>query len=251
MMHIGECYAQAKSIPECFIILDSASSESVFMNKKFVSAVTDVASASRSKIITNGGDHIFPQMGCLKFFTLQVWFDASSLANVIALYDIASLPAFRVTMDSEKSKALVVYMPNGNDIVFKECGLGLYDLDTRYLTTNDIYSKNTITEYSSHSFLSTVQENKANFPRQQILQADKAHKLQQFMGWPSTQDFKKYVASSALYNSNVTVDDIARADYIDGPSVPMLQGKSTRSIPRGYTPPTLVPLPPPILEHHR
>ena len=88
------------------------------------------------------------------------------------------------------------------------------------------------------------------FTRSQIVGADTARKLQAILGWPSVQDYRKYVAYNHIKNSPVTINDIDRAEYIYRPTIPILQGKITRTTPVTKTTST-TPVSPLILQHHQ
>ena len=78
--------------------------------------------------------------------------------------------------------------------------------------------------------ISTVKENKSFFTNQDILLADKACQLQEYIGWPSTTNFKKYVCKYLLVNCSTTVSNIDQALLIYGPPAPLLKEKMTQAL---------------------
>ena len=130
--------------------------------------------------------------------------------------------------------------------MFQNCGSGLC-----YYNTNP-NNEQTVSLYSDKlTFFSTVAANKACFTRAKVEGANRARILQGKLGWPSTADFKSYVARNLLVNCSCTVDDSNRADAIYGSLELILQGKVVRQRPQHYASLQRVPLPPYIRDHHK
>ena len=55
--------------------------------------------------------------------------------------------------------------------------------------------------------------------------------MQEFLAWPSTQEFMKIVEGNQLRNCDITVDDIKRVSDLFGEPVPFLKGRMTRRRP--------------------
>ena len=231
-------------IDPSWILLDTCSTDSVFANLSMVTNHRNCRNDEILRIHTNGGTQTFHQLGDLKFLPLKVHVNEKSMANILSLKDVAALDEVRVTMDSKKERSIAVHLSSGLTYVFREGEGGLYYFDTG---DPDNHIKYTSAHYS---FLSTVANNKLSFTKAQIKGADAARALQSVLAWPSIKDFKHLVASNAIKNSPVTIDDIDRAEHIYGPALPTLQGKMTRSSPK--TKPTVfVPVPLDIFEHHK
>ena len=232
------------SIDPAWILLDTCSTDSVFAN---VSMVTNLRKCKENEILqihTNGGVQNFYQIGVLKFLPIKVHVNEKSMANILSLKDVARLEEVRVTMDSKKERSISVHLSSGLTYVFWEGEDGLYYFDTG---NPDNHIRNTSSHYS---FLSTVASNKLSFTKAQIRGADAARALQSTLAWPSIKDFKHIIASNAIKNSPVTIDDIDRAEHIYGPALPTLQGKMTRSSPKSKST-VFVPVPLDIFKHHR
>ena len=81
---------------------------------------------------------------------------------------------------------------------------------------------------TGYSFVSTVAANKECFTQSEIGEADHAQLLQVRIGWPSDQDYKRYLFSNQINNYKPPADNISTGAAIYGPLVPILQGKTTR-----------------------
>jgi len=55
--------------------------------------------------------------------------------------------------------------------------------------------------------------------------------LQQKIGWPSDGFYKHIIKEKLLTNTEITIDDLHRADHIFGPAKPLLQGTMIRQKP--------------------
>ncbi len=251
LMQVQVGFAQKDSviIPDNHIILDSASSASVFKNPALVSDIVDLPPREILQLITNGGSETFKQRGNCEVLPMEVYFNSSSLANILALSDVAALEDVTITMDTSLSNAICVHTPLGT-LCFEKRENGLYSMDMNDINNghNDNNNKMPITTYS---FTSTVNSNKSIFTREQIQRAEKSRKIQQYIGWPSNADFCRYIKNGNIQNSRITIDDINRGTYIHGPPVPLLQGKTTRQTTLPLRTQQLIALPPPILLHHQ
>ena len=58
---------------------------------------------------------------------------------------------------------------------------------------------------------------------------DEARILQQLVVWPSTQTLKEATQKNQIRKCSITTDEIRIAEYIYGPQIPIIQGKSIRS----------------------
>jgi hypothetical protein len=249
-LQVGLCLIQASptstqhnTVNPDWLLLDSCSTVSSINNGKFLQSIKTCKQGDEMRVYTNGGSQDYDKFGTLKFFPFDVFYNPASMANILALKDVAD--RFKITMDTTKERAMLVHVSNDTIVRFSECGNGLYYFDT---STIHNLTKNNVTEYS---FLSTVKDNKAYFHKREIEGADNARILQQLLNWPSTQKFKEIIASNQLRNCNTTVDDINRAEAIYGPTVAMLKGKTVRKRPEHTQHRTRVPIPAPILSQHR
>ena len=55
------------------------------------------------RVYTNGGSQDYTEFGTLKFFPFDVFYNPTSMANILALKDVAN--KFKITMDTTKERA--------------------------------------------------------------------------------------------------------------------------------------------------
>jgi hypothetical protein len=129
-------------------------------------------------------------------------------------------------MDMSVEAALCVHCSDGSIMKFIECRLGLY-----YHDAAAAVQPNSNTNVIDYSFVSTVTNNKAQFPRREIEGADKARALYRKIGRPFQQQFEQILAKNLIRNCPVTVDDAKRALLIYGPNVAAHKGKQQKAPP--------------------
>jgi hypothetical protein len=95
----------------------------MFCNEKYVSNVRKTNKVL--KIGTNVGPMI-SNMICNLTLLGTVWYNENSISNMISLSDMKR--RCKVTMDSSKDKALLIYLPD-KIVCFQEMSNGLYALD--------------------------------------------------------------------------------------------------------------------------
>ena len=225
-------------VPSHWILFDSGSTVSFICNPSLVQDLVDVDEPVRG--FSNGGSQDYIQRGKLKLFDFPMHFNDASMANILSLSEVAN--TYRTTMDTNFSPSIIVHLPKDQQLVFTQCGSGLY-----YFDTTEAKTKFAVTNYS---FLSTSSSNKEYFTCREIEQAYAARLLQAQIRWPSTEHFKHIVNNNLLVNCTVTADDISCAEAIYGPSVPILQGKMIRRCPQHHRNIKCLPLPPMISDHH-
>ena len=230
-------------IPSSWLLLDTCSTTSVACNKDLVKNLVMCSKDDHLTVYTNGGSKTFHEKGELKILPIMVYFNSRSMANILSLKDVVALNGVRVTMDSRKERALFVHFGN-MELKFEEHAEGLYYYDTA--SSNNVYKSNV----SDYSCLQSVHNNKLYYTTQEIKAAEHARKLQEELGWPSTTAYKKIIGNNLVANSNITIDDINRAEIIYGPASPLLKGRMTRRAPIKNRV-ERVPLPIPIGERHK
>jgi hypothetical protein len=219
-----------------WILLDSQSTLSVFRNASMLSNIRPSDQVLRA--ITNGGSqtsHLvgdFPNLG-------PVWYNPESIANILSLAKVRRV--CRVTMDTSESPAFVVHRLDGSEMRFEEADSGLY-----------VFSPNDSTAVKMYTLLQTVAGQKKLWNKRQIEAADEARHIYRIAGRPSEEDFEWYLRKNFIRNSPVTPDNAKRALAIYGPDVATLKGKTRCGADAPRVPSfKAVPIPPPILLHHR
>ena len=206
-----------------WILLDTCSTDNVCNNKALVSKIRKCEDNESLEIRTNGGSIVYNYIAELKILPLKIFFNKSSIANILSLKHVAAIPGVYVTMDTRKEKSMVVHLPGGNKIKFLEYVDGLYYHDTS--KNNDEVNPCPSSTNKNISLLSTVDQNKSIFSKKQIKAANLARNFQQCMGWPSDKAFKQYITNNLVNNLTISSDDIDRATCIYGKAEPLLQGK--------------------------
>ena len=110
-----------------------------------------------------------------------------------------------------------------------------------------------VTNYYPNSlaqFVATVKENKDFFTKKYIERAHSTRKLQEYIGWPSTQAFKSYINKNLLLNCSTTVDNVDRSIMIYGALRTILQGKTIQKDATASQEHVQVPLTPQIAENY-
>ena len=208
--------------------------------------VTDIKTCKTNDILTvttQGGTKNFNEEVDLKLLPLKVHVKKKSLANILSLKDVSSIPGVRVTMYTFKEHAIPVDY-KGKMLKFEECGAGLCFLDMDELLN---HSKESVNYYN---FVQTVQKNKESYTQREIQQTIKARKTQRLVGWPGTDTFKRYIVNNIIESVGITINDIVNGENIYGEQRQLLQGKMTRAKANGLEH-TRLPVPAPILETHK
>ena len=87
------------------VLLDSDSANTIFCSKEYV---TNIRPAKKPLEIHTNGRTMMVTQQCKLHFLGTHWFNNKSMTNIISLTDITKKS--RVTMDSQKEKALVAHM---------------------------------------------------------------------------------------------------------------------------------------------
>jgi len=93
--------------------------------------VEDIRSCGSDKelvIYMNGGSKTFDKVSPLKLFHLDIYFNTESMANILSLKDVVSIPGVRISMDSTVERAITVEH-EVRTLKFKECCDRLYSYD--------------------------------------------------------------------------------------------------------------------------
>ena len=117
----------------------------------------------------------------------------------------------------------MVTKPTGERFRFIESASGLHYLDTSSHNGNQIGNTTLV--------VNTVKENRMNYTNNDYLWALRARELQITMGRPSTTTFLDLLKKNGIANCPVRPADVEAAEYIFGPDIGSLKGKTTRWSP--------------------
>ena len=128
----------------------------------------------------------------------MVWYDLSSIANILSLYRVAA--KYHVVYNSQSGGSnpnnsdgggsFVVTKPDGTVFEFKALTTGLYFLDTDNTSTVLV--------------VTTVANNKGNYTNEDYLKAITAREFQIKISHPSTKHFIQIVTLNQLPNCPIT-----------------------------------------------
>jgi hypothetical protein len=189
------------------------------------SYLTEIHGAKTSLALrTNSGTGISTKQGNLSSHLF--WLDINGLANVISLRTLEKL--YPVLYDSTKRDGAFVVDTTQGEIVFQQCPLtGFQCIDL-----------NNHTEDGRAMLVQTVWENLESYSTQQIERASKTRKIQNKLGHPSEEEFKRVlrdkdnVSRTLLKDCHITPEDIANAHVIFGLSLPRVKGVTMMRKPR-------------------
>ena len=91
----------------------------------------------------------------------------------------------------------------------------------------------------STCLLQIIKQNESIFTQHEILNANKARKLQEVIGWPSDSTYKPIITNGHINNFPITINNVTCTSHIYDPAIPLLKGKMTRKNPVNPTQPTL------------
>ena len=168
------------------------------------------------------------------------------MATIFSLKSVSEISGAHITLDTDVSKDITLFLADGRTFVFEQYKTGLYYFDTN----NSVKTGKNNSELTDYSLLQTVSNNKTYFTQQEIKGADTSRQIQEYLFFPSSNILKTYVNQNLITNCKVNADDINRAEIIYGPSELYLEGHMVRHKPLVHDKIEKVPLPPMILEHH-
>mmetsp|Transcript_4553 Transcript_4553/g.6939 ORF Transcript_4553/g.6939 Transcript_4553/m.6939 type:complete len:96 (+) Transcript_4553:181-468(+) len=87
------------------------------------------------RVYTNGGYQKYNQVGTIKLFPFEVFYNPASIANILVLADVAR--NFRVTMDTGQEHSMTVHFGHDQEMKFKQRREGLYFFDTSASNKNN------------------------------------------------------------------------------------------------------------------
>ena len=112
------------------ILLDTASSVSLFGNKEYVEGIKK--SKQKLELHTNGGPIISSETASVDKIG-KVWYNTNSVANIISFADLQK--RYRITYDSTVEDAFVVHTPD-KPLKFRQLANGLYSYNPKKQNQN-------------------------------------------------------------------------------------------------------------------
>ena len=183
----------------------------------------------------NAGTVRLTQKGYLGSYPESIWFNPHSIANIMSLDNVAKY--FRITMDTDAEKAMLLHKDDGHTMRFTPTGKGLYHHN---LSSED---------GGLWSFITTVSDRADKYTHCAIQRARVAQRFQNIIMRPGARQLMD-VAVSHLKGCPVTKADVQAAEDIYGPNLGALKGK-TVARPNPHVPAGVDHVPTSIMDVHR
>ena len=222
-----------RAIPNTWLLLDSCSTTNLICNKDWLHDIHE--NGTSITIHCNAGAVRLTKQGYFGSYPEPVWFNPHGIANIMSLDNVAKY--FRITMDTDTEKAMMVHKDNGQVMKFTPTGKGLYHHN---LSSED---------GGLWSFITTVADKADKYTDRALQRARVARRLQNIIMRPGARQLMD-VAVSHLKGCPVTKADVKAAEDIYGPNLGALKGK-TVSRPNPHVPAGVDQVPTSIMKVHR
>ena len=219
-------------LPTTWLLLDSCSTTNLISNKNWLHDIhkdgTSIA------VWCNAGTVHLTQKGYFGSYPEAVWFSPHGLANIMSLDDVTKY--FRITMDTEADKAMLLHKDNSHTIKFTPTGKGLYH-------------HNISTENSGlWTFIMTVADRADKYTHRAVQPAPAARCFQNIIMRLGARQLMD-MAVTHLKGCPLTKADIQAAEDIYGPNLGGLKGK-TVDRPNPHVPAGVDHVPTAIMDVH-
>jgi hypothetical protein len=214
-MACGIVMHQVQSEMKDWVLLDTASTVSVFCNKEMVKQIRDAPRVLQ--VQTNAGVFTADKKANLPWCDMEVWFDPMAITNVISFAELQE--KFPICYDNQEADEFRVKTERGV-LKFTQVSKNLY------------VHKPVVKVTQETSLLNTVQENKKYFTDREFERAKKARNLSRALGCPSDADMKAILRLNMIKDCPVVQRDIDLAQKIFGKDIAVLKGKATRTAPK-------------------
>ena len=223
----------ARALPITWLLLDSCSTTNLICNKNWLHDIHD--DGTSITIQCNAGTVRLTQKGYLGSYPETVWFNPHGIANIMSLDNVAKY--FRITMDTDSEKSMLLHKDDGHTMRFTPSGKGLYHHN---LSSED---------GGLWSFITTVSDRADKYTHRAIQRARVARRFQNIIMRPGARQLMD-VAVSHLKGCPVTKADLQAAEDIYGPNLGALKGK-TVAHPNPHVPAGVDHAPTSIMDVHR
>ena len=85
---------------------------SVRNDESMIGNVCDYTSDEYLTVYTNGGSTNFTHIAPFKFLPMEVYFNTDSMAKILEIKNVASIPGVNISMDSRNDRAIVLEYQN-------------------------------------------------------------------------------------------------------------------------------------------
>ena len=213
-------------IPSDWILLDSCSTDCVFKDPSIVSNIVKCAPEDELEMRTNGGSVTYKHTGHFKYLPLKVYFNNKSIANILSLKHVMSIPGAEIKMENGPNPSFLLNIKD-KQIRFTGEGGGLFHCSISDLAnpTQITHKNHTNNAETPNLCFTTVRENEASYSKKDKEKARMARNLQRNLLWPSNEALIRHIESGQIKECNISKSDILRADDIYGPATASLHGK--------------------------
>ena len=227
----GECHHNYSSVLR--YLLDTGSTHNTVKDKDDILNLTSLFKNEVLRMQSSTGDYMdYNLKGTLKNFNVDAFYNKNTAANILAFHTLSALDDAYMFYDSREADCFRLIYKDGREIQFQNFGDGLYT----YVDPKDNWKIEPKEPKSFAQYLQTVNDKEQLMTKKEIERAKNAVEVQEYLGWPSIEEFLQIVRGNEGSNIDVTVDDIKRAVYLYGIPTPYLRGRATRRRPLKHDP---------------
>ena len=167
-------------------ILDTGSTHTTVNNN------ADITNLFKSNILqmksSTGNTLDYSQAGILQPFGIKAYYNKHGAANIISFHELAATKDAYMVYDSRVADCFRLRFKSGKEYQFKNCGDGLYSFINPKV--NEVYKTDVP---DTAQYIQTVSQNEQLMTTNEIERAKAALEIQEYLGWPSVEEFLKIV----------------------------------------------------------
>ena len=168
-----------RTFPTTWLLLDSCSTTNLICNKNWLHNIHD--DGTSITIRCNARTVLLTQKGYFGSYPEPVWFNPHGIANIMSLHNVTKY--FRVNMDTDAEKAILLHKDDGHAMRFIPTGKGLYH-------------HNLSSEYGGlWNFITTVEDKADKYTHRAIQRARVARRFQNIMMRPGARQLMDVAVS--------------------------------------------------------